>query len=195
MAFTTRRGRPPASHREKNDLGTPELRKKRVQKQTIEPLDLCLEKGIISELHHWCGIHLRWLYTLRYGAPSVSSRDISDVSHGTIRLDDPEWRALREHEYHEAVHLLHKFKNYTHVMNLAVYHELPAFLNASLVQKSLEYKAIRDRLNQIKEETISGFTSLEHLWCTPKKKALNHDTQTTSGHIYEPTSKEMRFTL
>ena len=86
MAFSTRRGRPPRPRLDDNDNGTPELQFKRALGVTREPIDLCLERNLITPDHHWCSLHLRWLYTLRYGAPAITTRyadkDAQCLAHG-----------------------------------------------------------------------------------------------------------------
>ena len=168
MAFSSRRGRP-RSTPSTIDRGTPELQRKRSQASTAEPLDQCLAKSLISDQQHWCGIHLRWLYTLRYGAPGASCRDISIKNHAMVREDDPAWREMREYEYHEAVTLLHREARYNDVMNLAVYHEIPLFLNARLLAQAKHSLRIAEQLNTALNRLKDGFNCLESLWCKAQK--------------------------
>lgn len=125
-----RRGRPKII-REEQDLGTPELREKRARGETQEALDLCLAKGLITEQQHWCGIHLRWLYTLRYGAPGVRALDVNHVSGMELQEDDPLWRAAREAEFHEAVQCLQQQGCANLLMDICVHHSRPLFLSGS----------------------------------------------------------------
>src|SRR4030067_3584155 len=74
MRFNTKRGHPLLNHQEK-DAGTDELRQKRAKCLTMEPLDLYFKQGLISSDQHWAGIHLRWLYTIRFGSASIRSLD------------------------------------------------------------------------------------------------------------------------
>jgi len=124
-----KRGRPKSAHRG-NDSGTPELVMKRLLGETTETLDLCLERSIITEQQHWCGIHLRWLYTLRHGVPCVRAMDPSHTGGNEIKVDDPEWREQREKEYHEAVHQLTKSGHALLVLNVCIYNQRPRFLKA-----------------------------------------------------------------
>ena len=89
LHFPRRRGRPKSVHHG-IDRGTPELAQKRLRGETTETLDLCLERGLITPQQHWCGIHLRWLYTLRYGAPGVRSIDPTHTKGIEIKTDDPQ---------------------------------------------------------------------------------------------------------
>lgn len=88
LSFPRRRGRPRTAHKGR-DLDTPELAQKRRTGETTETLDLCLERGIITHRQHWSGIHLRWLYTLRYGAPGIRAVDPAHVRGLDLKLDDP----------------------------------------------------------------------------------------------------------
>lgn len=129
MTFTTRRGRPPKpSFPAGADLGTPELSMKRTLGVTDETIDLCLARTLIDHDQHWCGVHLRWLYTLRYGAPGVRAVDPTHLG-GILRLtDDPDWRREREKEYHDAVQLLDRARLLQVALNACVYNTRPAFL-------------------------------------------------------------------
>ena len=68
----SRRGRPPI-HREKEDKGTHELQLKRAAGITQEPVDRWLKQGRLSADMHHCALHFRWLYTLRFGSPSIKA--------------------------------------------------------------------------------------------------------------------------
>jgi hypothetical protein len=182
MSFSTRRGRPKKTIVEK-DVGTVELRRKRAKMETSEPLDICLQKGILTEQQHWCGIHLRWLYTLRYGAPIVSCRDIRDHYQPAMRNDDPHWRAQREYEYREAIALLQQYKTYEDVMNLTIFHELPIFLNPMLTKRALEVTAIHEQLCYAHTQLINGFQCLESLWCREAREENSAQSDTTRGHF------------
>lgn len=157
LSFTRRRGRP-KSNRPQIDTGTPETIMKRLLGLTTEVLDLCLERGIIDRKQHWCGIHLRWLYTLRYGVPSVRSTDLSGMNNrkhgGTLDNDDPEWRTEREKEYNEAIERLNNSGYALLIINICIYNERPKSLdlNLSLRQNSQanakqDIKKLRDGLD------------------------------------------------
>lgn len=128
--ITMRRGRGrPKTVREEKDFGTPELQCKRTRGETCETLDWCLERGIISREQHWCGIHLRWLYTLRYGAPGVRAVDFNRVDGSDIAGDDVEWRIAREAEYHSAIGLITERGYVRLLMNVCIHNDRPDFLN------------------------------------------------------------------
>ena len=159
LRFPKKAGRP-KSTRPKFDSGTPELAMKRARGETAEALDLCLERGIISPPQHWCGVHLRWLYTLRHGAPGVRAIDLT-ASHGTdCKNDDPEWRAEREMEYHDAVKLLLQAGTSGAVLNLCVYNERPAFLSLKAPITSEQLEAAEVALCNLR----NGLDLLVKLW-------------------------------
>jgi len=129
LNFPRKRGRPKSAHRG-SDSGTPELVMKRLLGETAETLDLCLERGILTSEQHWCGIHLRWLYTLRHGVPSVRAMDPTHFGGIEIKIDDQEWRIAREKEYHEAIKKIGVGGYTPLIMGICVYNERPAFLKA-----------------------------------------------------------------
>lgn len=132
LKFTRRRGRPKTRIlRPMNDSGTPELVMKRLMGETAEALDLCLERGVITREQHWCGIHLRWLYTLRHGAPGTRAIDLSHIAGLELQSDDPEWRHAREKEYNDAMRKLADSGHALLVMNICLYNERPKFLESS----------------------------------------------------------------
>lgn len=164
MAFSTRRGRPPRPAAHGRDLGTPELCFKRAHGLTDEPIDRLLNRGLISQYQHWCGLHLRWLYTLRYGAPSLTTHYHDAQSRPPAGEDDPTWRALREREYTEAAGLLKAADRYEPVMRLCIYNELPAFLNPRLQDRALTTPNLALQLAQRHQLLLEGLSMLESLW-------------------------------
>ncbi len=163
MAFSTLRGRP-KQPTPSTDPGTPELRLKHALGLTAEPIDLCLEKQLITPDQHWCGLHLRWLYTLRYGAPSLTTRYADQDSPLAPPQEDITWRAMREREYHDAVNTLKFARYYECVMRLAVFNEHPAFLNQHLREKSWKNKALATELARLQSELQAGLQLLVTHW-------------------------------
>lgn len=141
-----RRGRPRV-YREERDCGTPELQFKRAHGATAEALDLCLEKGLITQAQHWCGIHLRWLYTLRYGAPGLRAVDLLHVDGLDIEGDDPDWRQAREAEYNDALLHIRAHGAASALINICVHNERPLFLQKISSRSEKELAKFRDGLD------------------------------------------------
>lgn len=149
ISFPRKRGRP-KKIREEKDFGTPELQMKRTTLDTVEALDLCLDKGYITQEQHWCGIHLRWLYTLRYGAPGVRAIDLTDISGMEIVSDDPTWREAREAEYHATQKQLTLYGGAKLLTDICIHNERPGFLapgRKRLLANIRELQAFRDGLD------------------------------------------------
>ena len=160
-----KRGRPKSAQKG-TDTGTPELVMKKLLGETAETLDLLLEHRLINQHQHWCGIHLRWLYTLRYGAPSVRTIDPTHVGGNEILLDDPVWRIAREQEYNQAISALGQAGGYNRmIVNLCVHNERPSFLD----QKQLK-KRYTDEALTIITDLQDGLNILVALWGGGKKK-------------------------
>ena len=157
MVKARKRGRP-KSIRPDIDCGTPELQAKRQLHLTSEPLDMCLKQGYINDVQHWCGIHLRWLYTLRYGAPGLRPLAMNALECPGGLSDDSSWRAAREQEYHDALIVLTRHQAARPMLNLCVFNIWPAFLIAS------------DRVDTIHDPSLTacsvsqGLQILVHHW-------------------------------
>lgn len=163
MAFTSKRGRPRKAA-DAIDLGTPELRFKHAHGITSEPIDRCLDKQLITPTQHWCGLHLRWLYTVRYGAPVVTTR-YDTIGDGAFRIaDDPAWRHQREAEYHAATALLRTGKHYEPVMQLCVFNESPVFLAPALLDRAWDEPALATRLSLARQRLCEGLDILAVHW-------------------------------
>jgi len=158
-SLTRRRGRPKIE-RPSIDTGTPELVMKRLMGLTAESLDLCLERGIINPEQHWCGIHLRWLYTLRHGAPGVRALDPTHLGGFENKLDNSLWRQEREREYLDALARLHESKHAVHIMNICVFNERLKFLDLKVEITTQAYKEIETSINNLR----SGLDILISLW-------------------------------
>ena len=130
MRFSTRRGRPRKSvpSTEEYDHGTPELRQKRRSGMTAEAIDLCLAHRLITPDQHWCGMHFRWLHTLRYGvADARTSHALHRETSGAAAYDE-QWTMEREAEYSTAIEKLSAEKRILPVMRLCIYNEWPEAL-------------------------------------------------------------------
>lgn len=127
MGFSRKRGRPKTEKQEK-DLGTVELREKRNRDMTAEPIDLCLKRGLIDQLEHESAIRLKWLYTLRFGAPGISAYNPEKVGKSCFRADCEEWLKARSYEYDQALTALAKIGAKRLVMNICIFGQRPEFL-------------------------------------------------------------------
>lgn len=164
LRFPRKRGRPRSTLRG-TDTGTPELVMKRLLGETAEALDICLERGIITPEQHWCGVHLRWLHTLRHGAPGVRAIDPTHIGGIENNLDAPEWRIAREKEYHDAVTKLMRGKqDVALIMNLCVYNERPHFLHKNVGNRKADHTKFIASLQE-------GLTLLAQLWGRKPGKA------------------------
>lgn len=115
----------------KLDFGTPELAEKRACRLTVEAIDLCLERGLISQGEHKAALKLRWLYFMKFGSPFISSRELTDCrGRSTQKGMDPE--ALKEAEqiYAEILKGLDFIKARQIVLDICVFDIYPAFLGS-----------------------------------------------------------------
>lgn len=170
MAFSSRRGRPPRPVASSTDYGTPELQLKHALGVTREPIDLCLERKLVTPDQHWCSLHLRWLYTLRYGAPSLTTRYADKDSQTAPEEDNSQWRTLREREYHAAAACLQQSGYYDPVMRVSVFNELPAFLNPALMRRAWAEPALAQRLQRSHGVLLQGLDVLVQEWRPAKEK-------------------------
>lgn len=152
------RGRPKIIRAEK-DYGTPELQEKRQRHITEEALDCYLRRQLITQNQHWCGIHFRWLYTLRYGIPSVKALDTTHFGGKECKLDDLQWKQEREAEYHHAAMILKKNRCYAPVVNICIYNG--NYLDSSIIKNSRDISP--DKYASLFK---NGMDILESLWCS-----------------------------
>jgi hypothetical protein len=147
------RGRPrlhAAAGAENTDLGTPELILKRAHHLTSEPIDLCLKREIISPPQHRAALHLRWLHTLRFGAPSLTTRSITPLEslHSSTQTQDPVWRATCEQEYQAAIQLLAEIRAKQLILPCVLYNEWPAFLRPENAHRAMQQPHLAARISQ-----------------------------------------------
>lgn len=157
MGFRSRRGRP-RNAMPTTDRGTPELRARSIQGMTKEPLDLCLAQGVIDEDQHWAGIHLRWLYTLRFGTPTVRALDPLHLGGRDLRPEHPEWKAGREEDYRLAMELLRERGACPVVPDLCLYAYRPLCLKGA--GGRVDNVAVQHELGVIQE----GLSVLAKSW-------------------------------
>jgi len=146
-----KRGRPPKKKIGK-DLGTAELQMKRIFNLTYEPLDLCMRRQIITLDQQQAAMRLRWLYTLRYGAPSISAYDPQLRGTAIMREDDPRWLEARRAEYESAICDLSRINARQIVVNICIFNQMPEFLlpYANKINAK-EAKKRNDQLSKLRE--------------------------------------------
>ena len=121
----SRRGRPPI-HREKEDRGTQELQLKRAAGITQEPVDQWLAQGRLSADMHHCALHFRWLYTLRFGSPSIKALNPGEYLGCEHRPCSSSWDQAREEEYRLAAAALESAHCLESVLEMTVFNRAPA---------------------------------------------------------------------
>jgi hypothetical protein len=148
---SSRRGRPKLN-RPLQDLGTPESREKNAQGLTEEPIDMCLKNRYITESQHSAGIRFRWLYTVRFGLPTVQAVDTSSLKGRDLSAKDDVWQEAREKEYKKAIECLKKRGCLPIVEQVCIYNIAPHFLRAkkpALALDSAELKKLREGLLEL----------------------------------------------
>jgi len=159
MAFSRRRGRPKRSNTQGKDIGTKELIEKRKLNLTVEPLDLCFPRGLINEQQHNAGIRLRWLYTLKFGAPTISSYSPDNIGGNSCKYEDSGWLHRRQNEYNIIIENLERKKARKTVVDICVFSRMPEFLY------KVPVKLRKDSLSNYKQLDllISGLDEINKL--------------------------------
>ncbi len=151
-----RPAKPPQQHENKADLGTPELALKRAHCLTEEAIDTCLRRGFINELQHRSALHLRWLHTIRYGAPGVTALDISRGEGRELHQnDDEQWRKQREEEYNTSINLLRHYHYERILLPIIIHNERPDFLKqpsqTTNIPSASQALLKQSQINQLRE--------------------------------------------
>lgn len=164
MGFTSRRGRPKTAEiikiREEKDLGTKELQERRAKGLTLESIDKCKQKELITDEQYSAALHFRWLYTIRFGAPGVSAIDLTKPCGYELRSNDEMWQSEREREYSMAVEKLRAEGALKIVMNISVFNSIPKFLKRQRVFSEAELKQNIQELSKFRD----GLSVLVKLW-------------------------------
>lgn len=100
-----------------------------------------MERQLISAEQHWAAIHLRWLYTVRHGAPTLKAIDPSHIGGYELRANDPEWYEQREKEFNDAMAVLSPNGHARLLLDVCIYNERPVFLKSNSKVKSLHTAA------------------------------------------------------
>ena len=91
-----KRGRP-----RKIDNGkqhTPETYWKNKHNITAEPIDYLLKKGIITDDMHKAALKFRWLYTVKFGAPTIQSSMNMYSRSSTNSYSDESYNILKQNK-------------------------------------------------------------------------------------------------
>lgn len=163
--FRGTRGRPPKEAPSGDDTGTPELVMKRARGETAEPIDQCLERQLITPDQHRAAMHLRWLHTVRYGAPGVTALDLTrGRGMELFEEDDPRWRAHREQEYREALALIRARGYDAELLPCIIYGEPPRFLQRQSFERAFTQHTHADTLLRSAARFAEGLELLVKHW-------------------------------
>ena len=118
-----KRGRPKIK-KSRFDKGTKELRQKKALEITTHPLDYCLKHKIITYKQYLSGMKLRWLYTLKYGSPTIQSKQLTEVFF-TPKEYDQKWLMEKQKLYHETTSELNKVKLASIIADVCIFLVFP----------------------------------------------------------------------
>lgn len=137
-----KRGRPRS--KVKIDLGTLELRQKREKDWTIEPLDLCAKRHLITKEEHSAGIKFRWLFSLCYGHLKLRAYDPSLLM-GRSLLEHSEKRLKYcQSKYNKIIERLSIINAVEIISDICIHNHTPSFLkNMNMVNLNISYSVTR----------------------------------------------------
>ena len=133
-----------------DNRGTIELQKKRESNLTIESLDLCLQRKIITPVEHISGIKLRWIYTLRFGAPTIQSKLLQTKFYNSKNYDEKFLQDLQK-KYCDIIEVLKEIHAHKIVMSICIFNEFPNFLRLRKLGDYQEEKFIQGIKLLVKE--------------------------------------------
>ena len=94
-----------------------------------DPLDICLDKGLVDSFEHSAGLRLRWLYSLLFGSPIISAYDPTDQGGAFLPSHNSEnWLISRKKEYFNIVTELKDIGAFGVISDICIYHQMPSFL-------------------------------------------------------------------
>ena len=135
--FRNKRGRPKTMLPQK-DVGTPELVEKRAAGITMEAIDLYLAKNWLSAKQHRAALHLRWLYTLRFGCPTLQAcRLVEDYTSANSSRNEDGWDDDRANDYRQAISHLEELGCLDSVIRVAIFNDIPPIQPSSQGKASL----------------------------------------------------------
>ena len=140
-----RKGRP-KSNKQGHDLGTPELQQKRSMRFTDDPLELCLERRIITENQYNLSFKIRMLFYSIFGHLRLKSYDIENLQGPSVFfIENEDEIRTKKSEYDHIMKNLAISGFDSIVRKICINGELPNFLiinlinlsNSSLIKKTL----------------------------------------------------------
>ena len=132
------------------DKGTIELQKKRMNNLTTESLDLCLQKNIITPIEHMSGVKLRWMYTLKFGVPTIQSKLLQMKFYDSKNYNEKLLEDLQK-KYRDVIESLKEIYAHKIVMNICIFNEFPNFLKFRKLGDHQEEKFIQGIKLVVKE--------------------------------------------
>lgn len=125
--FARGRGRP-RQKRPEIDKGTPELSARRREGLTQEPLDLCLERGLIDTELHAAAMYWRWLYCLKYGVPGPTQLQYQKEDAPSSPRREEAWKAQKSYELQRLTNRISREPAYAMFVDACLFARWPRFL-------------------------------------------------------------------
>ena len=111
---------------------------------TVEPIDLCLQIGLISFKQHRLALRLRWLYTINFGLPTVQAYNINRRPGREVSKYDDVTVYERRQEYKRITEFLYKEDRVASklFLNIIIHQYRPSFCSFNLDYKMLNEKEL-----------------------------------------------------
>ncbi len=108
---------------------------------TAEPIDLCLQYGLINLRQHRLSLHLRWLYTINFGLPTVQAYNLNKIPGRDISKYDDETLYEKRQEYNRITNYLYQTDKAAAklFLNILIHHYKPKFLDSNF-----QYKMVKE---------------------------------------------------
>lgn len=127
VGFKQGRGRP-RNNRPLLDLGTPELLARSRAGLTREPLDLCLEHGLVDAEMHQVAMRWRWLYSVKFGVAAPAQARWMDESRPAASQHGEAWKSQRSAELQRLTTAISRQAAYKMFTDAALFSRWPRFL-------------------------------------------------------------------
>lgn len=157
-----------------------QAREKRARDRYLqEPLDVCLDKSLLSEAGYRCCLHFRWLHSLLFGLARCKSNDFNQIRGRNCQiLHEEAWYERKEREYRRAVEYLNN-KNRRiapAILEIALYKRCPSIIKDATNRDPVNKLGLMKRYwydLELLNFLCEGAELLERLYCIRRKGFFN----------------------
>lgn len=150
----------------------------KTNKITAEPIDLCLQSGLINLKQHRLALRIRWLFTINFGLPTVQAYNLGKVRGRELSKYNEDTLYEMRQEYKRVLEVLYKTNKKASklFLNILIHHYKPSYLTSDEILYSEEKAMVKLAAKTLEDAYISKSKTMNL-----NEKGFKNDAKSSKG--------------